>query len=78
VTLVLYQHLFWFFGHPEVYYFNITWHLAFISAVVSYYARRRIFDMKVCVCDATIGILGILGFGHIILFTVGMDVDTRA
>ena len=59
---------FGFFGHPEVYYTYITWLSVFISAVVSYYARRRIFDMKVCVCHATIVYLGFLVWAHHIVY----------
>jgi heme/copper-type cytochrome/quinol oxidase subunit 1 len=70
---------FGFFGHPEVYYFNITWHSVFISAVVSYYARRRIFGHAGMVfAMATIGILGFLGLGTSYCLLSGMDVDTRA
>lgn len=68
MTLYYINIYFGFFGHPEVYYFNITWHLVFISAVVSYYARRRIFDMEGMCLLCYNCILGFLVWAHHIVY----------
>ena len=57
---VLYQHLFWFFGHPEVYIIFIP-ALGFVSSIVVTFSRRKIFGYPVMVLSLIS--TGFLGFG---------------
>lgn len=74
---VLFQHLFWLFGHPEVYVMILP-AFGIISLIISENSQKEIFGSQTMILAMlSIGVIGSLVWGHH-MYTSGMEIDSRS